>query len=110
MVEGYQISCGARTQIEDIDRVALQTRITDGTIVLRDKRANRTLTVSEIKGSDSAIIVCALEYPEVNPGAPTPKTKHNNCDSSTPEKKNSYLRLIPFSIYFDHLIILIIHS
>ncbi|KAI9606669.1 hypothetical protein H4Q26_006205 [Puccinia striiformis f. sp. tritici PST-130] len=61
-----------RTRIEDIDRVALQTRITDGTI---DKRTNRTLTVSEIKGSDSAIIVCALEYPEVNPGAPTPKIK-----------------------------------
>ncbi|KAH9469736.1 hypothetical protein Pst134EA_007014 [Puccinia striiformis f. sp. tritici] len=64
-----------RTRIEDIDRVALQTRITDGTIVLTDKRTNRTLTVSEIKGSDSAIIVCALEYPEVNPGAPTPKIK-----------------------------------
>ncbi|KAI9608694.1 hypothetical protein H4Q26_004880 [Puccinia striiformis f. sp. tritici PST-130] len=62
-----------RTRIEDIDRVALQTRITDGTIVLTDKRTNRTLTVSEIKGSDS--------------GAPTPKIK-----------KNSYLVLFLFHL------------
>ncbi|KAH9453332.1 hypothetical protein Pst134EA_033103 [Puccinia striiformis f. sp. tritici] len=51
--QAFSTTAIPRTRIEDIDRVALQTRITDGTIVLTDKRTNRTLTVSEIKGSGS---------------------------------------------------------
>ncbi|KAI9606670.1 hypothetical protein H4Q26_006206 [Puccinia striiformis f. sp. tritici PST-130] len=51
--QAFSTTAIPRTRIEDIDRVALQTRITDGTIVLTDKKTNRTLTISEIKGSDS---------------------------------------------------------
>ncbi|KAI9599657.1 hypothetical protein KEM48_008871 [Puccinia striiformis f. sp. tritici PST-130] len=67
-----------RTRIENIERAALQTRITNGTTVRSDYTGivtNRTLAVSQIKGLDNANSARTLEHPKVDSGAPTLKTK-----------------------------------
>ncbi|KNE98953.1 hypothetical protein PSTG_07798 [Puccinia striiformis f. sp. tritici PST-78] len=67
-----------RTRIEYIKRAALQTRITNGTIVRSDNTGivtNRTLAVSQIKGLDSVNSARTLKHPKVDSGAPTLKTK-----------------------------------